>query len=182
MNATQYQKICNWFTARPAAYRLLKGLYRSSAVVVAVFYLALLCYQGCVLGGLFATGQDAAMALQDALVVVFVPAGAYLAGTVLRARLNYQRPYQQEGFTPLIPKQKQGHAFPSRHAVSASAIAATWWVVSPAVSVLLWVFVLVICVVRVLAGVHFIRDVVAGAAFGGFFGAFAILTLTGVLF
>jgi len=49
---------------------------------------------------------------------VFVPAFVFLGGTLLRARLNFPRPYEQPGFTPLVPKETHGKSFPSRHALS----------------------------------------------------------------
>ena len=44
---------------------------------------------------------------------VFVPAFVFLGGTLLRARLNFPRPYEQPGFTPLVPKETHGKSFPS---------------------------------------------------------------------
>ena len=97
---------------------------------------------------------------------VFVPAFVFLGGTLLRARLNFPRPYEQPGFTPLVEKETRGQSFPSRHALSAAVLAAVWLSFYPAVGGVMVAVTVAICVLRVLAGVHFPRDVLAGAALG----------------
>lgn len=66
-----------------------------------------------------------------------------------------------------------GKSFPSRHTFSAFAIAASWFVASVPVAVVLLVAAGVLAVCRVLGGVHFPRDVVAGALIGSATGALA---------
>ena len=97
---------------------------------------------------------------------VFVPGLTFWGGTILRDRLNLPRPYEQPGFEPLRHKETRGHSFPSRHALSASVLAMVWMYFYPKAG---WVMVgitVLICVGRVLTGVHHIRDVVGGAALG----------------
>ena len=65
------------------------------------------------------------------------------------------------------------HIFPSRHAFSAFAIAASWFAASVPVAVVLLVAAGALAVCRVLGGVHFPRDVVAGAFIGSATGALA---------
>ena len=95
-----------------------------------------------------------------------MPGFVFLGGTVLRAKLNFPRPYEQPGFTPLVEKETHGHSFPSRHALSAAVLAMVWLYFYPAAGVAMVVVAAAICVLRVLAGVHFPRDVLAGAALG----------------
>ena len=73
---------------------------------------------------------------------------------------------------PLVPKNTAGKSFPSRHALSAAVIAAAWlWnYPSAATAVLFGAMLLVVAAVRVIAGVHFIKDVAFGIFFGGFLG------------
>ena len=84
----------------------------------------------------------------------------------LRARLDRPRPYDQPGFTPLVQKDTHGRSFPSRHALSAAVLAMVWLYFYPAVGWCMIVIALLIAVVRVLTGVHHIRDVAAGLALG----------------
>ena len=64
--------------------------------------------------------------------------------------------------------EESGRAAPflSRHALSAGVIAAVWLYFSPAAGAALTVVALVICGLRVLTGVHFVRDVAAGVTLG----------------
>ena len=90
----------------------------------------------------------------------------FVVGTALRAAINRPRPYTKYGFVPLFPKDKTGQSMPSRHCFSAAAIAATVWYVLPPLGAVLAVLAVIIAVSRVVTGVHFVSDVLAGLAFG----------------
>ena len=64
-----------------------------------------------------------------------------------------------------------GRSFPSRHAFSAFAIATCWFVASASVAVALMTCAGALGWCRVLGGVHFPRDIVAGALAGILTGA-----------
>ncbi len=98
------------------------------------------------------------------LRTVLVPAAAFVLCTVLRKALNWPRPFEQEGLVPLIDSHSAGESFPSRHAASAVIIAMAAWYAAPGMGWTLTVIALLICCVRVVAGVHHLRDVAAGAA------------------
>ena len=72
-------------------------------------------------------------------------------------------------FTPLFPKDKTGQSMPSRHCFSAAAIAGTAWYVLPPLGAVLAVMGVLIAISRVVTGVHYISDVLAGLAFGSVF-------------
>lgn len=94
--------------------------------------------------------------------VLLVPAAAFVLCTVVRRLLNLPRPYDQPGFEPLMPKAMKGQSCPSRHAASVTIIAMACWYVNPNLGAFLTVLTILICVVRVLAGVHHPRDIYAG--------------------
>ena len=73
-----------------------------------------------------------------------VPAAAFLVGTLVRKAIDRPRPYTALGFTPLFPKDKAG-------------------------GLALAVLAVVIAVCRVVTGVHYVSDVLAGLAFGTVF-------------
>lgn len=85
--------------------------------------------------------------------------------TVFRRAYNRPRPYEALGITPLIAKEKSGQSFPSRHVFSAFIIAMCWLRFEPTVGAVLLVFGLILGIIRVLGGVHYISDVVAGGLF-----------------
>ena len=90
----------------------------------------------------------------------------FLLVSLLRRLLDAKRPYQVYDFYQNPPKNKDGSSFPSRHAFSAFAIGTVCIFAYPVLGSALLLAGAGMCVCRVLLGVHFIRDVVAGAACG----------------
>lgn len=105
--------------------------------------------------------------------LVGVTAVGFAAVSFFRRRFNAPRPYECCAIAPLIARDGAGKSFPSRHAFSAFAIAASWFAARAPVAVVLLVAAVVLAVCRVLGGVHFPRDVVAGAFIGSATGALA---------
>lgn len=105
--------------------------------------------------------------------LVGVTAVGFVAVSFFRRRFNAPRPYECCSIAPLIARDGAGKSFPSRHAFSAFAIAASWFAASAPIAVVLLVAAVVLAVCRVLGGVHFPRDVVAGAFIGSATGALA---------
>ena len=91
----------------------------------------------------------------------------FILVSILRHIINAPRPYELYDFYKTPPKQKCGKSFPSRHAYSAFSIATAalfilpWWV-----GAILITSAVFLCIARVLLGIHFIRDVLAGALIG----------------
>lgn len=168
MGPEQYRKIYEWFTARPAALKALALCSRLLPLAQGAAYLALLA----LLGFRWAAGEDSMQLLARA---VLVPGAVFAGGSTLRAALNRPRPYEQPGFAPLLPKETAGKAFPSRHTLSGAVIAMAWLPVSGAAAAVLAVLAVAIGATRVLAGVHRVRDVAAGAALGFGLGALGML-------
>ena len=168
MTPERYQKILHWLNAHPTAKRLVILLNHWLPAVPFVCYpvlLVLLNLQWFQLlrGGLNQTALDFMQCIARAILV---PGFVFLGGTLLRKKLNFPRPYEQPGFTPLVEKETHGQSFPSRHALSAAVLAAVWFSFYPAVGGVMVAVTVAICVLRVLAGVHFPRDVIAGALLG----------------
>ena len=105
--------------------------------------------------------------------LVGVTAVGFVAVSFFRRRFNAPRPYECCAIAPLIARDGAGKSFPSRHVFSAFAIAASWFAASVPVAVVLLVAAGALAVCRVLGGVHFPRDVVAGAFIGSATGALA---------
>lgn len=101
---------------------------------------------------------------------VLVPAAGFLICTVLRKWINAPRPYEAFNIPSITPKDTAGKSFPSRHAACGAVIAVTALWSAPALGWVLLVVSILIPVSRVLAGVHFIRDVLAGWALGAAIG------------
>lgn len=156
MTAQRYQAIFDWFRARPAALRALGYAQKISVLGVYLVYGAVLVVTLWQRSGQFWR-------------VLAVPAAVFVLGTLLRAAINRPRPYEALNFTPLFPKDTKGQSMPSRHCFSAAAIAGTAWYVLPPLGAVLAVLGVLIAISRVVTGVHYISDVLAGLAFGSVF-------------
>lgn len=97
---------------------------------------------------------------------ILVPAAGFLLVTELRSVINAPRPYEALGIPPVTPKDTKGKSFPSRHAACGAVIAGTALFTVPVIGGPLLVISLLIAVSRVLAGVHFVKDVTAGWLLG----------------
>ena len=126
---------------------------RLLSLVSYVFYPVLLV---CV----FAAGHP------DAWKAAAVPGAGFVLLSIVRAEINAPRPYETFEAVPVIEKDTKGKSFPSRHVFSAFIIAftAAWYY--PGAGFVLAVCGTALAATRVLGGVHFIRDVAAGAAAG----------------
>ena len=162
MTAQQYKKIYDWFSARPAAYRALTLLTKGLPLAVAGGYVLLILLLAI---NWLQTERDSA-AFWQLIRCVVVPAAVFAAGSVMRRWINAPRPYEQPGFVPLVSKATRGKSFPSRHCLSAGVIAVVGWMVHPAAGLIFTLAAAAVCVTRVLAGVHHVRDVLAGVLLG----------------
>lgn len=105
---------------------------------------------------------------RDMRLVPFLltPAISFTGVSLFRAKYGAARPYEKYGFLPLLPKDTRAKSFPSRHVFSifviATAVCYIHWIPG---SILLLLGV-VLAVLRVVTGVHFPKDVLAGALIG----------------
>ena len=93
---------------------------------------------------------------------ICVPLDGFIAVTVFRALLDLPRPYELFQLPPVIPKDTKGHSFPSRHVFSAAVISFTFLWIHPVLGGVGLLLTFLIALIRVVSGVHFIRDVAAG--------------------
>lgn len=110
---------------------------------------------------------------------IAVPAVSFAAVSVFRYILCAPRPYEVFGMAPLIKKDTRGKSFPSRHVFSAFAVAASVFHFFRPAGAVLGVLGLVLAAVRVLGGVHFMKDVIAGFVLGTFMTAAGFYFMTG---
>ena len=153
MTKEQYEAVSRPFRGRPGAVKALKALNRVLTLSCYLLYPALLLWA-------FVTKDPRLLRL------VLVPAVSFVSLSVVRRGLNRPRPYEALDIVPLIPREKKGESFPSRHVFSVFVIAMTWGWVCPPVGWLLGAVGVLLAVTRVVAGIHFPRDVLAGALLG----------------
>lgn len=105
--------------------------------------------------------------------VLFTPAISFVMVSIFRNFINAPRPYEVADTVPIIKKETKGKSFPSRHVFSVFVIATTLFYIYKPVGILLMLAGILLAILRVVGGVHFPRDVIAGAIIGilsGFLG------------
>ena len=153
MTKEQYEALSRPFRGRPGGVQSLKAANRCLTLSCYLLYPGLLLWA-------LATGDPRLPRL------VLVPAISFGAVSLFRRVWNRPRPYEVLDIVPLIPRNKKGASFPSRHVFSVFLIAMTWGWVCPPVGWLLSGVGVLLAAIRVVAGIHFPRDVLAGALLG----------------
>ena len=112
---------------------------------------------------------------------LLVPGISIVLVSIFRSWYDAPRPYEIPGAEPpLIKKDAPGKSFPSRHIFSIFVIAVTFFWVWPVPGILIGIAGVLLAWSRVAGGVHFPRDVIAGAligVFSGVIGYYLILPL-----
>lgn len=154
MNEEKYQRISEWFRKKENYLKAFHIIYRilpavTMAAYAGMVWYALFCYDA-----------------QEIIRVIGVPLITFILCTVMRYAVNEKRPYETMHINPLIKKDKKGQSFPSRHVLSASIIAMCGFYVNIGVGIVLMIISVVIAIIRPVAGVHYIKDVIAGLLLG----------------
>lgn len=108
----------------------------------------------------------AMFSLQDYVAVyhgLLVPAIGFAGVSLFRRWYPSRRPYEDLDIQPLIPKETKGRSFPSRHVFSIFMVGMTYLQLSVEVAIGIFLLGIVLGVIRVVAGLHYIKDVTAGA-------------------
>lgn len=152
MKREDYLKVMDWVEGRI-------GLRQIRLLVKLLTAFTFFCYGGeiCYLFWM----QD-----QHLLRVILVPAVSFGIVSGFRSWFSAKRPYQIYDFQPLLQKETQGKSFPSRHVFSIYIIGMAVFTVHPPTGIILFLAGGGLAVIRVATGVHFPRDVVAGAFTG----------------
>ncbi len=100
------------------------------------------------------------------VVCIVVPAISFVLLSVYRKIKNSPRPYEVWKVDPLIKKETKGNSFPSRHVFSIFVIGMTFMFTNTGIGAAMLLGGVYLALYRVIGGVHFVKDVVAGAFFG----------------
>ena len=101
-----------------------------------------------------------------AVGLIIVPAVFFGIVTMVRKKIDAKRPYEIYGFKPVIKKDTKGLSFPSRHVFSIFVIGGSIWVINKILGTIILIMGVLLAIIRVITGVHFPRDVFAGAVTG----------------
>ena len=143
-----YKRIIKFFSERNFAFHALKFCYRFLPLLLFIGYPALIAY-------VFFSNPV------DIFKIILVPLGVFLLITILRKVINEQRPYEKYNTPSLFGKTTKGQSMPSRHTASAFIISLAILYVNTELGIAALSVSFLITLSRLLAGVHFIRDVLA---------------------
>lgn len=102
----------------------------------------------------------------DLFICTFLPAVSFFAVSLFRNIYSAPRPYEIMDIHPLIEKKTKGKSFPSRHVFSIFMIGMTFFYIARPAGILICALGILLSYLRVAGGVHFPKDVVAGALIG----------------
>lgn len=157
----KYQKKISDFVVRNnMRLAVFKALYSYIPYLTAVIYFAVI-----ILGAFKADDS-----YNTTIRIVLVPLTGFLAVTIIRKFINAPRPYTLYNITPIIHKYKAYESFPSRHTFSITIIAMAVLYSNVLMGILMLVLSVVLGITRVIAGVHFFKDVVAAWVIGVIWG------------
>lgn len=146
-----YEKTVNFFANNKLPRKILGLVYKWLPLLIFVSYPLMIVY-------VFFQRQG------DIFKVVLVPFGVFVLVTVLRKIIKKERPYEKYGIPSVFNKTTKGQSMPSRHTASAFVIAMTFLYVNPVLGIIALCIATLICISRLLAGVHFISDLIVGLA------------------
>ena len=153
INRVIFEKSVDFFAENKAARYTLHFIYKALPLLMLAAYPLLLIY--------------AFFFLRSELFrLILVPLGVYVAVAVLRIVINEKRPYEKYGKPSVFQKDTNGKSFPSRHTASAFIISFAFLYVNMPIGIAFTVISALIAVSRILAGAHYVHDVIAGMAIG----------------
>lgn len=127
----------------------------------AITYITVLLYAGyLVYGAFFNPSGDYNLLYRS----ILIPGVSFAIVSLFRKIISAPRPYEVYDFVPALKKDTVGKSFPSRHVFSIFMVAFTIMQSSVIIGVLVMILGACLAVIRVIGGVHFIKDVIAGFA------------------
>ena len=146
-----YERIRPFFVSHPCYLSLLNWVNRLVTLLMPLLYVY-------VLWSVYLENSKS----WEVLAYLLVPASGFILLSVIRKQINWPRPYEIGMLPPLLDREGKGSSMPSRHVFSAAIISIVAWGVNPILSIFGLSLALLLAGVRVLAGLHFVRDVVVG--------------------
>lgn len=158
-----YNRLTAPFRRHPWLIKILKFINRLIVCLVYCSFLGILIWAG--------------MKKYSLLIwIIAVAASGFILLSVVRRLINAPRPYEQYPIQPLIYRAKYGESFPSRHVFSATLIGMCALRLSVVFGIILLILAICLAIVRVIAGIHFPRDVVVGFFAGLAWGFWLLLS------
>lgn len=144
----------------------LRAVYENETLSEGLRILSIFISLVSVYAALYMAVESFLVSWERALRLALMLAVPFVLVSVVRALVKAPRPYELYDFYEKKPHRAVGKGFPSRHAFSAFAIAVAMLSFNVTFAFLLFGLAIVLCVCRYLLGIHFPRDLFAGALIG----------------
>lgn len=156
MKEQTYKNINFWFREKDSRMKKFLVIYKILPLMVVAAYGV----------AVFIQFYQAKGDYEKLIRVILVPAVTFILCTIFRKIVNERRPYEVWDLKPLVKKDKKGQSFPSRHMLSATIIAMACFYTNHILGIVMFVLALFVGIVRPIAGVHFVKDIVAALILG----------------
>lgn len=178
----RYNRIYDYITTHTTLKNTILFIYKVLPYFVALSYILLIIMclrrKDSIVTPAIAFSVDATGYVETSNIfviskLILTPLTSFIVVSFFRKCIYAKRPYVKYNITPLVKKDKKGESMPSRHVFSITIIAMCWLYIYQPIGIVLLILTIILAAVRVIAGVHFIRDVIAGIAVGilcGFIG------------
>lgn len=103
---------------------------------------------------------------QEFVRAVIIPTVSFLLVSVFRKWYSAPRPYEVLDIKPILVKDTKGKSFPSRHVFSVFVIGMACFYTVKLLGAAICLLGMILACIRVIGGVHFPKDVIAGALLG----------------
>ena len=167
MKGENYRELSSFFSETKARNNTIKALHDVLPLVMYIFYPV----------QLIVLAVNEGLTSEKFLRFTLIPLATLIVISIVRAIVNAKRPYEVYHYTPPVKATTVGKSFPSRHTVCAFIIAMAFMYLQTRIGIIMLVVAAAIGVTRVLAGVHFIRDVVSGAVIGVLIGVLGFFVI-----
>ena len=149
MTEERYKKLISFFSSNKTLKKLLQFIVTVLPWLVVVVYVGMIVVL---------------ILLKDmrAIKFIIVPFITLMASLCTRRIINAPRPYDLFDLDIIVKKEKTGRSFPSNHTVSAAIIAFACLYINLWLGAFMILVAAVVAVSRVLAGLHFPKDIFAG--------------------
>ena len=119
--------------------------------------------------------EDKKKGARDLFVVLSAAVGAYIVAKIIKILVPHDRPFEVLQNINVLYTHEAGDSFPSGHATFYMALASALFFYHRKIAYAYLVGALLIGLGRILVGVHWPLDVLAGFIIGGFVGATTFL-------
>lgn len=164
MKGEQYKEMTTYIKETPSKSNIIKTIHDILPLIIMAFYPIQLLYL------LFKDGFFNGITSPEFLKFAIVPFVVLFFTITIRYIFNTKRPYEMFSFTPVAKRTKEGHSFPSLETALSFVIGIGFLYLNTGVGTIMIIMATIVGLIKILSGMHFIKDVLFGGLIGIIFG------------